>query len=298
MMNAPLVSVVMPTRNQAQFIDEAIGSVLQQSYPNIELIIADGASTDGTVELLRAHSARHPNIHWFSRPDRGPAHAINDALLAVRGTYVGWLNSDDIFAPGAISRALTALTSSNYAMVYGHGQHLDKSGTPLDRYPTKMPPVDIQDFRQGCFICQPTVFLRKSAITLLGPLDESYATAFDFEYWLRAFSYFADRIGFVDAIQAYSRLYPECLTLRLRRTVALEGMRAIASHLGDAPKEWILTYFEELTQTLGCDEHASLQDTITSALNEAKAYMTATETRALADELELRLQKRYHPREY
>ena len=81
---------------------------------------------------------------------------------------------------------------------------------------------------------------------MLGKLDENLKTAFDFEYWLRAFLAFPDRIGFVDSVQAHSRLHEACLTMRLRRTVALEGMQVLARHLGSAPKEWLLTYVIEL----------------------------------------------------
>jgi hypothetical protein len=108
------------------------------------------------------------------------------------------------------------------------------------------PSTPISQFAEGCFICQPTVFARRTLWQLLGPLDEQLKAAFDFDYWLRAFAAFPGRIGFVDAVQAHSRLHAGCITVRMRRTVALEGMQVLARHFGGAPKEWLLTYANEL----------------------------------------------------
>ncbi|MCX7144138.1 MAG: glycosyltransferase [Proteobacteria bacterium] len=130
-----LVSVVMPSLNQVKFIDTAIDSVLGQDYPNIELIVADGGSDDGTVELLKARQTGDGRLRWSSQPDSGPAAAVNGALAQVRGTVVGWLNSDDVYAPGAVRRAVDALEANpNWLMVYGHGQHVDGEGKALDDY--------------------------------------------------------------------------------------------------------------------------------------------------------------------
>ncbi|MDP1547478.1 MAG: glycosyltransferase family 2 protein [Anaerolineales bacterium] len=247
MQTGPLVSVVMPSLNQVEFIGAAIDSVLGQDYPHLELIVADGGSTDGTVELLAARQSADARLHWQSGKDTGPAQAINSALKLVRGTVVGWLNSDDLYAPGAIRRAVTALQANpKWLLVYGHGVHVDGFGLPLHRYPTLPPATPITQFAEGCFICQPTVFARRTLWQLLGPLDQSLKAAFDFEYWLRTFSAFPGRIGFVDATQAHSRLHAGCITVRMRRTVAMEGMQVLARHLGSAPKEWLLTYVNEL----------------------------------------------------
>jgi glycosyltransferase involved in cell wall biosynthesis len=243
----PLVSVVMPSLNQVGFINAAIDSVLGQDYPAIELIVADGGSTDGTLKLLKNHQALDCRLRWFSQPDNGPAEAINNALSKARGTIIGWLNSDDLYAPGAITRAVTCMQlNARLLMVYGQGQQVDGKGEYLSDYPTFPPSTPVKQFLDGCFICQPTVFFRRTMPLLLGKLDESLKTAFDFDYWLRAFIAFQARIGFVNEVQAYSRLHEDCITLRMRRTVALEGMQLLAKYLGYAPKEWLLTYVEEL----------------------------------------------------
>jgi hypothetical protein len=84
---------------------------------------------------------------------------------------------------------------------------------------------------------------------LLGKLDTSLKTAFDFDYWLRAFHAFPDRIGFIEAVQAQSRLHEACITQKMRRTVALEGARLAQKHLGRAPLHWILTHMNEAQQS-------------------------------------------------
>lgn len=276
----PLVSVVMPSLNQGRFIETAIDSVLCQGYSHVELIVADGASTDDTVHRLARHAQADRRLRWFSEPDTGPADALNKALARVRGTVIGWLNADDLYAPGAINRAVNAFEeNSHWLMVYGHGEHVDVDGQVTGRYPTLPPQTPYLTFAEGCFICQPTVFFKRTMVVLLGNLDESLKTAFDFDYWLRAFSFFPERIGFVEVVQASSRLHDGCITLRNRRRVMLEGMQLLSARLGVSPQHWVLTYADELRSSgLSAAEHAA---EIGSFLSEAKPYLDETDFRQL-----------------
>lgn len=236
----------MPSFNQARFIGAAIESVLSQSYGRVELLIGDGGSDDGTVDVLRAASDGDSRVRWRSGSDGGPANAINRCFAVAQGTIIGWLNSDDVYTPGAISRAVDVLVNDKtLAWCYGQGEHMDVQGAVLGRYPTRRPSVGAEGFQAGCFICQPTVFLRATTQLLLGDLDESYATAFDLDYWLRAFKAFPGRVGFVDAVQAKSRLHDACITMRARRTVALDGLRATHTHLGASSPHWAIAYLED-----------------------------------------------------
>jgi len=241
------VSIVMPSLNQARFLGTAIDSVLEQDYPRIELIVADGVSTDETLALLEARARTDPRLCWFSAPDNGPAQAVNRALDRARGILIGWLNADDVYAPGAVTRAVEALIAHpEWLMLYGHGEHIDTEGCVLESYPTLPPEAPFARFRDGCFVCQPTVFFRRTLWLLLGPLDETLQTAFDFDYWLRAFAQMPERIGFVDRVQAQSRLHADGITLRQRRSVMREGMAVLARHFGTAPPHWVRTYVDEL----------------------------------------------------
>lgn len=261
-MTPPLVSIVMPSFNQAEFIGEAIDSVFGQTGAELELIVSDGGSTDETCDILAEKAHTYSGLRWTSRPDNGPADALNAALAQVRGTVIGWLNSDDRYTPGAVARALKAFeTDPHILLCYGQGEHINARGDVTGRYPTRPPAAGPQAFQAGCFICQPTMFFKWSAHRLLGPLDESWKTSFDYDYWLRAFKQFPDRIGFVDAVQAQSRLHGDCITLRMRRTVAIEGVRVTARHLGRAETHWLSTYLENVHQQSpeerGFDDFAS-----------------------------------------
>jgi glycosyltransferase involved in cell wall biosynthesis len=278
-MQQPLVSIVMPALNHARFIAAAIDSVLGQSYANLELIVADGGSTDGTRQLLAGVAAQDSRLRWHSERDNGPAQALNRAMARARGTIIGWLNSDDLYVPGAVDRAMAGFAAHpEWLLLYGQGDHVDVHGHTLSRYPTLPPTTPLTQFAEGCFICQPTVFFRRTAQLLLGRLDEQLRCSFDFDYWLRAFSAFPQRIGFIDVLQAQSRLHDDCLTLRQRRQVALEGMQLLHRHLGAAPKEWLLTYADEL---LALPAHArgvqDLAEHFAGTLNIVKPWLAAGE---------------------
>jgi glycosyltransferase involved in cell wall biosynthesis len=274
-----LFSVVMPTRNQVGFIEKSIRSVLEQDYPAIELIVADGNSTDGTQALLQRLAAQDSRIRWFSEPDTGPANALNKALARVKGTLVGWLNSDDLYTPGALSRAAAVFAiNPRCMMAYGHGQHIDIDDAVLDTYPTLPPEGDLERFEAGCFICQPAVTFRRTLPLLLGDLDETLSCSFDFDYWLRAFKAFPGRIAFIDAVQAQSRLHDDCITSKARRQVALEGVRVLHTHLQHAPKEWLLSYLEELRGTPSLREGiGDIAAHMQATLDEAACWLSTTD---------------------
>src|SRR5215210_8083908 len=109
--NQPLVSIITPSLNQAAFIEAAIESVLAQDYPNIEYLVIDGGSTDGTLDILRRYEGR---LTWISEPDAGQSDAINKGWCRSQGHIVAWLNSDDIYYPGAIRQAVAGLRSDPY----------------------------------------------------------------------------------------------------------------------------------------------------------------------------------------
>jgi glycosyltransferase involved in cell wall biosynthesis len=248
---APQVSVLMPSLNQCDFIEVAVRSVLEQREAAVELLISDGGSTDGTLGLLEKLMIEFcPRLRWVSAADSGPANAINRAFHSSRGDIIGWLNADDIYAEDAVAAAVRLLAAdAELVMVYGEAHHVDASGRMLHRYPTRPPSVGIEAFQSGCFICQPTVFMRRCIFEQLGGLDEELSTAFDFDLWLRVFRCFSGRIGHMDRVQAYSRLHGRTITSLQRKAVASEAVRLLSRYLGCADPHWILTYIEESTRT-------------------------------------------------
>ncbi|MBI3800478.1 MAG: glycosyltransferase, partial [Deltaproteobacteria bacterium] len=232
----PLVSIVTPSYHQGRYIADTIGSVLNQDYPNLEYLVMDGGSTDGTVEILRQYGDR---LVWLSEKDRGQADAINKGLRMARGEILGWLNSDDTYEPGAISKIVQYFrTHPDVALVYGEGHHIDAQGHYLERYPTE--PFDRQRLQETCFICQPTVFFRAEVFRALGPLDADLLYCLDYEYWLRVAKRF--RIGFLAEHLANSRLHGDTKTLARRVQVHEEILRVVKHHCGRVPTPWIATY--------------------------------------------------------
>lgn len=292
----PLVSVVMPSFNQAGFIEDAVRSVFEQDSGPLELIVMDGGSCYGTLQCLERLAGIYGSaLRWISEPDRGPAHAINKAIALARGEVIGWLNSDDLYEPGAIRSALAEFSKSpELVMVYGEGRHVDASGRALAPYPTRPPSAGLASFADGCFICQPTAFLRREVFATLGPLDEGLATAFDFELWLRVFKAYPGCIGFVPQVLASSRLHEDCITSRLRKQVACEAVEILHRHLARAPIHWLLTYRDELfaTHPFG-DAPASLHGHLSELADQYAHCFDAVELqsfrRQLAEDVRLKL---------
>lgn len=265
--------MVVPTLNSERFIDESMRSIYADSRSPSKVFL-DGQSTDYTLNLLFMNFI--DGVFLRSCRDTGPSSAVNSVLNLFNCDVIGWLNSDDVYAPGAIDRALKLFESNpKLKIVYGLGRHIDATGKDLGAYPTLPPSASIKKFADGSFICQPTVFFRREVFDEVGLLDESLKTAFDLDLWLRIFKrYRKNQIGFINRVQAYSRLHDQCLTKRLRQTVALESMQVIAKHLGSAPGHWILTYFDELCERYPfIEEKESLVEIIKGVLQRAKAFM-------------------------
>jgi glycosyltransferase involved in cell wall biosynthesis len=177
------VSVVTPSYNQAQFLEETILSVLSQDYPNVEYIIIDGGSTDGSVDIIKRYENRL--ACWVSEPDRGQSHAINKGWQRATGHIVAYLNSDDLYTPGAITVAVQALLSNqDSCMVYSDALRIDESGRPLGKAISS--PFNLQrEITTEMSVPQPTVFLRREALDRVGLLDESLHMVMDYDLWIR-----------------------------------------------------------------------------------------------------------------
>ena len=281
-------TILMPTLNQSAFLETAVRSVLEQDCPHVDLIVVDGLSTDGTLELLvRLQREYGKRLRWVSQKDTGPAEAINTALGLAEGDIIGWLSSDDMYAQGAVRRAVHFFKKQKSTqLVYGLAEHIDARGSFLGRYPTKFPSTPVSQFADGCFICQPTVFMRRSALEEVGFLDESIKTAFDFELWLRFFKRYPKQIGIVRQVQAYSRLHSVCLTQKERRQVALDAMALLSRHFEEAPLHWIWTHVDELCEQFpfGLDKRPLLQQ-IDTFVTDAKPYLTSNQLKTLVGEL-------------
>lgn len=269
MKQGPVLSVVMPSLNQRAFVEQAVRSVLGQSVTNLELIVADGLSTDGTLGFLRGVAKKDKRLKVLASKDTGPAHALNKALAQTKGSLIGWINADDFYSPNVFADVINAFEQNpKWLMLYGQGQHVDEAGQPLSPYPTLPPSVLIDRFQAGCFICQPTVFFRKALWQQLGLLDETLSASFDFDYWLRAFLAFQDRIGFIDQVLANSRLHQNTITARNRQKVAVEGMALLKKHLGYVGPNWAKNCIHELRAQNPDTDFSSLMTQVEPFLNQ------------------------------
>jgi len=181
----PTVSIVTPTYNQGPFIEETIRSVLLQGYPNLEYIIIDGGSTDGSVDIIRKYADRLD--YWVSEKDRGPAHAINKGFARVHGEIFSWLNADDFLLPGAISRIVEMHNEHPTAVAWiGGCYRIDPDGRILSSIiPHGLDRDSLADWGRRGFFYQPSCFFAAPAWHKIGPLDESLHLAFDLDLWLR-----------------------------------------------------------------------------------------------------------------
>lgn len=196
----------------------------------------DGGSTDETVSILREYTGR---LVWVSERDRGQADAINKGWRRARGSIIAYLNSDDLYLPGAVERAVAVLREDPEAgAVYGEGYHIDEHGAILERYPTE--PFDMSRLEETCFICQPTVFLRRELVERLGYLDESLHYCLDYDLWIRAAR--VRPFAFTPHYLAHSRLHADTKTLGQRVPAHAEIMRMVRRRFGYVSPSWVYAY--------------------------------------------------------
>lgn len=228
----PRISIVTPSFNQARFLRACIESVLGQNDPNLELVVIDGGSTDGSVDVLRSFGER---TTWTSERDRGQANAVNRGLARATGEIIGWVNSDDALEPGALAHVRAGMAQHpEAALIYGRAWMIDEHGERVREYPT----FDLKraDLRRKCSLCQPAVFLRRSTIERFGGLNEHLDICLDYEWWLRI-SRDAPLI-FCDAVLASSRHYSTTKTAARRLRALVEGGYLMRRHFDKASWRW------------------------------------------------------------
>lgn len=204
----PLVSIVTPSFNQRRYIEQMLQSVGQQDYPQIEHIVIDGGSTDGTVELLEAAGN---NLTWISEPDNGQAAAINKGFLLAKGEIFGWLNCDDLYTCGAIRTVVEYFVAHKQAMLlFGDALAIDAKGHSYGLRKNVGPCTFRTLVHSGDFIVQPATFWRATLWRQLGPLDESLHYALDYEYWMRAAKHYP--LHYIPRCLARERLHQEAKT--------------------------------------------------------------------------------------
>jgi glycosyltransferase involved in cell wall biosynthesis len=179
----PKISVVTPSYNQGQYLEDTIHSVLGQGYPNLEYIIIDGGSTDDSVAVIKKHEKYL--TYWVSERDGGQAEAINKGFARATGDILGWLNSDDCYLPGTLAYVARQLDAPPPRIVFGNCVHLTEDtdlaeGSHVKHFSQRY------DLSLTDYIIQPSSFWTRSAWETVGPLNDAMHYAFDWEWFLRA----------------------------------------------------------------------------------------------------------------
>ncbi len=180
----PRVSIVTPSYNQGEYIEETIRSVLLQAYPNLEYIVIDGGSTDGTVDILKTYA---PWLsYWVSEPDRGQSDALNKGFARATGELVGWQNSDDLYLPMAFFRLVDEfLRFPNSDLVFGNVWMIDRDGRLIrEQKYTRFSRRCL--LFEGLNVSNQSALWRRSLHTRAGPLDVDLHYEMDLDFFLRA----------------------------------------------------------------------------------------------------------------
>ena len=287
---SPLVSIVMPTLNQVHYLVAAVKSVFDQPSDNIELIVADGMSTDHSLTVLSKLQRQYGDkLKWFSQKDTGPAQAINRALMQSSGDIIGFLNSDDEYQPEAIPRAIEYFAKRpEHQLVYGYANYIDQSGKVLYKFPTQGPSTPIDEFASGSFLCTSTLFIRRAAMDQIGAFDETLSVAYDWDIHLRAFKRYPRQIGMLRVQQATSRLHPQCMSIRMPHLLAHDAMCISARHLGFASDTWVWTQIDHIIERYPfSSEELNLIKQIEAFLISVKTYLKPEQLKTILEKLKI-----------
>lgn len=231
--NLPKITIVTPSFNQGQYIEETIRSVLLQNYPNLEYIIIDGGSTDETVNIIKKYEKWI--TYWVSEPDKGQSDAINKGLARATGEVFNWLNSDDVYLPNTllsvghyfINRDLNVLCGREY-LFYPNGEKVLTDGTTIFE--------SLEATIAEGHIQQPPTFFRLPVVKQLGGVDSLLHFCMDAELWVNYLAHFGlDGIQKVDLITNLFRMHDAAKTSNLTSVYFRDKFNILISLLHSLP---------------------------------------------------------------
>lgn len=230
-MKWPKISIVTPSFNQAPYIEETIRSVLDQGYPNLEYIIIDGGSTDGSAGVIERYSDHL--AYWVSEPDKGQTDALIKGFRHATGEILGWLCSDDLHEPYTLHEVAAAFRDDpRRQVVYGDSLWIDGDGEPIR--PKKEISFNRFIWMYGYnYLPQPSTFWRRGIYERVGGLDARWNLAMDADLWIR----FAELTDLHHVPRRWSRMryYPEQKNLRLREDSDGEDALIRSRYLPEEP---------------------------------------------------------------
>ncbi|MEP0918334.1 glycosyltransferase [Leptolyngbya sp. DQ-M1] len=213
----PKISITIPSYNQADYLEETLRSVLEQHYSNLELIVIDGGSTDGSVEILKRYS--NHLAYWVSERDRGQTHAITKGLRRSTGEIWSYLNSDDLLCPGSLEKVAESFRNPGVNWLGGVSEIFDETG--LKGYVVPQRPLNRRDYLtpwqreiQYVFPCSNVCFMRRHLLEQCGDFDESYDYGMDIEYYVRVVFQTGIEPQLIPDILGRWRWHPQSKTLK------------------------------------------------------------------------------------
>lgn len=233
-MPEPLVTIAVPSLNQGEFLNKALESIFDQNIP-VEVFVVDGGSTDSSLEIIR--SWENQLAGWRSHADQGQAAAINEGIAKGSAPYVCWLNSDDFYYPGGLSRLVAKLEKTKSVATYANCWHTNRSGKKLFPYITL--PFNAYLLANYCFIAQPATLITRSAWKKVGGLDESLHFAMDYDLWWKLFIKFGAP-KYCSSFVAANRGHPHTKTQNNPDLHYEESIDVVKRHNGFVPVKWKL----------------------------------------------------------
>lgn len=191
------ISIITPSFNQGQYIEQTIDSVLSQNYPNLEYIIIDGGSTDNTVEIIKKYEKYLK--YWVSEKDRGQSHAINKGLKYATGDIINWINSDDYLEPEALTKINRFFQNEDVDVLCGFANILRSDADVAIKKRTSKKEESVAKIISTGHIMQPATFFRKEIFEEITPVEETLHYMMDHYLWLKYIcSYGFDRVKYID----------------------------------------------------------------------------------------------------
>lgn len=238
----PKISVVIPSYNQVQFLPETLDSVLAQNYPKLEIFVADGGSTDGSIDVLERYFVKYPGVvRYDSKPDGGHFPGVNKGIANTDGDIIAWINSDDLYLPNTFWKVATFFHFNRCAfIVYGRNRYVTSRLDLVTDYPVDWSPLLSEQRRRMmhfCLVPQPSLFFRRTAVTLCGALASKIL---DYELWMRWQQDLP--FYFYDDYFSLSRLHDQAITANAD-TKLLSGIcETVHQYYGIVPYSWAFKY--------------------------------------------------------